>query len=89
MARIVAVWTKEMARALKYAVEPFITEQLSSKQGHYMSPLLGCSKFFFANINALCKNKLVYSVSRILCGIHFTYGFSFVPSRKARKWLLV
>ena len=35
--------TKEMARALKYAVEPFLTELLSSKQGHY-SPLLGCSK---------------------------------------------
>ena len=77
-----AVWTKEMARALKYAVEPFFTEQLSFRQGHY-SPLLGCSLLSVVFKYKCSLQKQVglfselHSVGSIL---HMAF---FVPSRKA------
>ena len=89
MARM-AVWTKEMARALKYEVEPCIllTEQLlSSKQGHY-SPLLAVLiSVVFKYKCSLQKQVGLFSESHSVGSIlHMAF---FVPSRKARKWLLV
>ena len=79
MARM-AVWTKEMARALKQAVEPFFLFFLKKRgsiplgKGIIVPSLAVLS--VFANIIAVRKNKLVYSVSRILWNPFYIQLFS-------------
>ena len=85
-----ADWTKVMARALKYAVDPLFFKK---KRNCY--PLgKGIIVPYLAVLSVVCKYKCplqkqvgLFSESHPVGSIlHMAF---FVPSRKARKWFLV
>ena len=87
MARM-AIWTKEMARALKQAgggtLFSFFFKRGSNPLGKgIIVPSLAVLSVF-ANIIALRKNKLVYSVSRILWNPFYIQLFS-CPREKPKN----